>query len=860
MLVLGGLGAFQLFGIFGALFYILNLGTMQIFHLPFESFSTFFAFLPWGIWSFTQLINFTKKSGVEKHGSYQRAAIFPACRWSRALMGMNSRQAPILTFLIINLLGVPSFYTQQLFVVYFLALSCILLGKIIILPTIVGKIKLIKKSALLFLLILIINAYWIFPQLYFLKTNSGWITQSKANQMATEETIYQNLEKGTLNNFLRLEGFYFDLYGINKNFIFTPWKDHFNNIFGFLPYMFFCIFVIGVYQTIRKKEYGYLLILFFCSIALLSATFPFSFLNQILRTNGFINQIFRSPFTKFIILYSLIYGYFIAQGIGLLLKIINKKKAYLTIYLLIYLLIFLYSLPSFQGYFISPEMKTTYPSDYHQVIEYFKNEDKNKRVALLPDYTFWGWFFNKWGYNGSGFLWYGIEQPIVSRTFDTWNSNSESYFWEIKSSLEAEDSLRLENVLNKYKIDYLLIDYSLIPIISSYKSMSYDRIEEIISSNQNISLIFKGVDLALFKVNRINKATNFIEIKSSLPNIGPEIKLTDNDTAYNDYSNYLTKINTSLDIYYPFLDLTTQTRVFDKSWSIKEDKNNFLIDSKLDINLNEYKIEIPTEYSAQIFSNNDYINYQAKLNTQINDKNLTIKIDKKLINSFEILNENQDQFGFAAPQLPQRYGYLVKIKTKNIKGSPYFFYIIDETKNQTIIEEKLRNETEYFILPPRFDYGLGYSFTFQNKSYEHYPAHNILLELSIYLFPFENLKQTKLINNNYLTYDRRQDNISFEAKKINYFTYKVSIKNDTTQENSLIILNQSYDPGWIAFSNNKILEHIKINNWANGFVMPIVDYQLPITIIFWPQYLEFIGLALLVIVFLRILLIKDKNE
>ena len=31
------------------------------------------------------------------------------------------------------------------------------------------------------------------------------------------------------------------------------------------------------------------------------------------------------------------------------------------------------------------------PEDYLEAREFFRNEDKDKRIALLPDYTFWGW-------------------------------------------------------------------------------------------------------------------------------------------------------------------------------------------------------------------------------------------------------------------------------------------------------------------------------------------------------------------------------------------------------------------------------------------------------------------------------------
>src|SRR3989344_70724 len=71
MLLLGGFGMFGLLAVFGfsgllsflgALFYMLNLGTIQIFYLPYESFSTFFAFLPWGIWSFIRIMKHAEEN------------------------------------------------------------------------------------------------------------------------------------------------------------------------------------------------------------------------------------------------------------------------------------------------------------------------------------------------------------------------------------------------------------------------------------------------------------------------------------------------------------------------------------------------------------------------------------------------------------------------------------------------------------------------------------------------------------------------------------------------------------------------------------------------------------------------------
>ncbi len=856
MLLLGGLGMFKViigldprlrgndptspFGLrgasnktiafLGALFYMLNLGTVQIFYLPFESFSTFFALLPWGVWTFIKIISNIKYRILKRD---------------------------LLIFFLINLLGTPAFYTQQLFIVYMLVLGCIALG----------KLKNIKRIFLAFFLILIINSFWILPQVYFLKTNGGWLTQAKSNQITTEDTLYQNLEKGTLGNFLRLEGFYFDLRGIHSTPLFSPWKDHFQGAFELLSYAFAGLMILGFLKTIKEKKIGFVLIFVLSATVLLLATPPFSWINELIRQIPIINQIFRSPFTKFIIPYSLVYSYFVVKGLSFFGTNLKKVSPYIIV------LIFLYSLPAFQGYFFSPEMKVTIPNDYSQVMNYFKTAEKNKRIALLPDYTFWGWFFNKWGYNGSGFLWYGIEQPIVSRTFDVWSSKSESYFWEEKQALEAEDLTQFEKVLDKYNIDYLIMDYSLIPVVSSYKSLATDRIENLIYASQKISLVFRGENVALYQVSHPQKIESFVTLSSGLKNIGPEVKLMIEDRAYQENGDYI--LDSRPDIYYPFADLTTQTRIKDKQWNIKELINSFSINSDVGLDLNNYQFNMPLTSTAGISNDQVIANLKLNLNPFFEDKKIKINFEKVLVKSFDVsgFNNNLTEYALTAPELPQKYGYLIKIRSKNIKGSPLFFYIVDETKKQSMLEEKLRVDTEYFILPHKFDYGLGYSFVFQNKSYKNYPSENLLEEVSVYLFPYEELKSAKFIkNNSTLTIPSFSD--EFEAKKINYFTYKVVINNEVIKRSNNLILYQSYDDGWIAISGGKKLDHVLVNNWANGWEISsqklevssqlkgkklIPNYQLPTTIIiiFWPQYLEFLGFGLLIVAFLFI--IKQKN-
>ncbi len=886
MLLIGGIGAFSLFRVilgrnevttpeslldsgrapsslarmtsepiifFGALFYMLNLGTVQIFYLPYEAFSTFFALLPWGIWIFIKIISNIK---------YQ----------------ISKRD--VLLFLLINLLGTPAFYTQQLFIVYMLILIYITasvfpsrsLSRLWRDSSSTEAVKnFLKKTALTFSIILLINSFWILPQFYFLKTNGKVVSEAKTNQLSTENVYLQNYEKGTLGYFLKLEGFYFDLKGKDGTFLFAPWKDHFKNpVIGIISYLFAGLMLIGLVksltaavkykqnqeQTAAVLSLGFILIFLLCVTGLLLATPPFSWINETFRKAPIINQIFRSPFTKFIIPYSLVYSYFVAKGLSFFGAYLKKVSLYVM-----FILILLYSLPSFKGYFISPEIKVKIPNDYFQVINYFKAEDKNKRIALSPDYTFWGWFFNKWGYNGSGFLWYGIEQPIVSRTFDVWSKTSESYFWEAKTAFESEDVQKIINVFDKYQIDYLILDRSLIPVTSSYKALQYDRIDKLLTESPNITLIFSGKNISLYEISHQYYAKKFVSLSTNLNNIGPKIDITNDDQAFSENGFYISD-NLKFDLYYPFFSLTSQTNLQETGWQITEDDNFFYLSAPLTINSDDFDLYLNDIYQETILVDSLPTNISLRLAPIIENNKLIIKIEKKVVKDFDANINQKTDFGFTDQALSQNIGYLVRVQSINNQGSPLFFYIVDETKKQSYLEDRLDNQISYFILPPRYKYGLGYTFAFQNKFFKNLTASNNLEQLSLYLFPYQALKEMKFVRKGFSKTGPYFSN-NYEVEKINYFTYKVSVSNT-----NMIILNQSFDPSWIAFSNGKILKHVSVNNWANGWKLDgrssMIDDRNnnqgskinnleSIAIIFWPQYLEFLGFGLLFFAFLLII-------
>ena len=890
MILIGGLGVMKLFSdqnsnltikqfnnnflaFLAALFYILNLGTVQIFYLPFESFSTFFGFLPWLIWIFLKLIS------------------------NSTIPQFNN----LILFIIINFFATPSFYTQQLFIVYLLILGLIFIGYIF--TKIIQSNKnfplnfYIKKFIFSFLLIFIINSFWLLPQLYFLKTSSRVVYEAKMNQLATEDVYYQNREKGTLKYFLRLEGYYFDLFDKENHFIFAPWKNHFQTFWP-IQYFFAFLMILGVYYSFRKKDFTFIFPLFLIFIVFLNATWPISAIDDFLRQNKLYNQIFRSPFTKFIFVYSLLYSYFLALGIQKI--VLSTKNQFIKKFFLFsfVILIILYSLPSFQGNFISNEMKVKIPDEYFQIIDYFKKIDKNKRIALLPEYTFWGWYQNKWGYNGSGFLWYGIEQPIVSRTFDTWSEKSESYFWEIKKTINDENLNNFENVLEKYDINYLVLDLSLKPLVGNYKSIQYDRLINLLSKSQKIKLLRQGKYLNLYQVNSHDKQRNFIQIKNNLFSTSPKIKLTDDDTAFKIFGDYFYQENPN--IYFPFLDLTTVSKLFQKKWQLEEEKNYFNIKIKTDFDLTDYQIQnFNSQYQSLLYNENKLSTYSANISYKKEKNELSLFLDKILIKKITEKDltirkncfKNTSCISISLPVFSHRYGYLIKIKNKNFFGRRLFFYVLEQTKKSSYVEDRLKNDIEYYLIPESYYYGMGYNITFHNQNYENLFSENKVESIEIYFFPYENLKSIFLTSPQFHIENNRektinQNPINFDAKRIHYFLYQIKIPSQplNSSNNLTLYLSQSYHDGWKAYVikdqssdirqffytyfpfifGQEIKDHVLVNNWANGW---LIDDQTikqlnnsAIYLIFWPQYLEFLGFGLLIFTFIFILLYKPKTK
>ena len=447
-------------------------------------------------------------------------------------------------------------------------------------------------------------------------------------------------------------------------------------------------------------------------------------------------------------------------------------------------------------------------------------------------------------------------------------------------------------IIEKYNIDYLLYDKSLIPIVGSTKAIQYDRLDLILRDSKNITQIKNFGQLSIYKISHQQKINSFINISSSPPNIGPGIPVTNGDVAYLNHGEYMTTSKKPFDFYYPFLDLTTQSNTSRKTWNIFELPSEWLFTGFLPFNSNSYSYTLLNEVKFNLYIKGNPTEFILPISSNMENKSLNIHFPKLKISNIDLTQgvlKNCSNLGFIdkkiqgtsiqvasnngatgcitypGQDLIQKYGYLVKITNQNLKGQKLFFYILDDTREQNYLEDRLKKNMETYIIAPRFDQGIGYSFNFNNNSYENIESVNRLNSLDIYLLPYTDIKNISLQKTN-LTKEKPTLEVKYNVKKINYYSYLVS--GESLSDNTLI-LYQSFDPGWKTyemangkwqmanwikdlfpfFFGKELKEHVLVNNWANGWLMPSSKFKVQsskLVIVFWPQYLEYLGLGILI--------------
>lgn len=784
--IIGGVGMYFLLKrkIVGALFYLLNFATIQMFYTPFEAFAFHYAALPWLAYTLTNVL-------------------------------IKPTRRNYLIFLIITFLTTPQFYIPTLLIPIALLFFII----------IIASGKHVQRLGLMAVIgFLTINAFWLLPFAYGIPKTAPIIMNAKINQMSSSEDLARNRAFSHPKDILLLRGFSLDFEDFDTNgtpiFLMESWRKYLNIPFVIgIQITIAGITLIGLFASLKKSNRLYLpyTILFIFSVFVLSS----GIVQQYIPILG---EALRFPFTKFSLLFAFSYSTLLVLGI----KTISSVPAF---ELLIGVLLCIQAFPLFTGKLIDSYLQITFPSDYTLLYGYMQNSDKNQRVMVLPQSSYWSWKLYNFHYRGSGFMWFGIPQPLLDRAFDPWSNTNENYYWELSRALYSKDTAGVDMVMRKYDIQYILLD-EYITTPNNARSLFVDEIRELLGPPTKTF-----GKLSLWE--RLSTTNNFVRLAHNLPTVNP-YSWADNDVAYSQLGDYITENG---NITYPFRSLFTKRSVNDREFAISETAETITIGS------------IVESTGASILKS-DTIVYDSTVSGDLNPAAVkpcgllkqgtaTARTDNGTL-VFESRSK-RGCLSFDIPNLSHKYGYIAVVENRHLSGRPMMISFINDTAKHVEVETYLpankQISASYFVLPPLAPDGMGYTIYLSNDSIGNEPTVNEISQIRIYTMPYNEMVQQKIRNNVTM---QQYNNSSFTVSHPNPSLYTV-----TTMDTGTLILSQSYDSGWIAWSNGKILPHVLVNNWSNGWILG-PGTNGTIYIFFWPQLLQFLGFILIPVPFVWI--------
>ncbi len=847
----------KLMRVFGALFYGFNLITVQMFYAPLEAFSVHFVALPWLAYS---LMLYLEKSDKRS----------------------------LLVFSIVSLLITPQYFVTTLFIPTVLLLTVISVVHLFQNKShLKNTFKAVFTAGVVFILI---NAFWLFPYVYGLPKNAPVIQAAKINQMSSDEVFARNRAFGNLGSVLTLKGFTLDFLDyvpdVGTIYMMQSWRDHLAQpVTQVLTWLIVIVMGIGLVASIvqrksgQKSFYALFMVLFSIGFFMLGNDIPvIAELVDFLRGNvPFFGEAFRFAFTKFSLLYVLCYTIFLVIGLQILITFAQRVWKYLgyIILTLFFVGLICLSSPSFTGNFIYPHLRVNLPTEYFSLFQFMETQDLTGRTAVLPQSVYWSWKQYRFDFRGSGFMWYGLHQPLMDRAFDPWSAENENYYWELSQALYSKDTAALERVFTKYDISYIIQDQNLMSSTNP-RSLFNSDIEELFSQMPTVRKL-KDFDRISVYAHSNPSIESFVGIYQNVPHIQGDFTWLSNDQAYIDLGTYISA-NEDAGVLYPYRPLFTKRSVDEREFTTTETNTELFITTE------NHRYVLPkSEMLVYDSATTNDLSNQSLVACGSEQPALTDAAHKQEdgISYLQLMTyQKRICLSFGIPSIELREGYIVVVESRHVAGRPLLFSMINETAKHVELETYLPSKTDwqttYFILPPIAPDGLGYSFYISNDAIGRYESINDLARIRMYKLPYQELQQVKT---GFAQASTPLPTSLFTVQRNNPAWYTISLDQNIPSDTTLV-LNQAFNSGWVAVERietfpyfKKLNGHVLVNNWANAWKLEkriasreeafreenaiterfTLNANRTIMIVFWPQYLQYLGFLLLPVPFVYFL-------
>lgn len=767
-----------------ALYYLLNLGTIQTFYLPLEAFTVHFAALPWLTYE-TMLL-------LEKRTA-KRVATF------------------LSTLLVSSIQG----FIPAVFVAYTVSLA-LLTGTHLV----VHRSKQALTSIIcIWLCVLAANAYWLGSVGYFTITGSKDYVSAYNNIVSTPEFIAKSIKFGSLLNVSLLKSLAWDSNELGGAMM-RPWINHFTNpLIPAIGYGLFALAIVGLIAVLIRKQnsigigLSLSFLYFFGSMAIDMP--PFSWLTGAIQSySPSLMQAFRTTFTKFGVGMSFHYSLFIAIGLYTLflgLKRIPAKIPEIVLPILAAGAIIIYALPIWNNGLIYQKLFVTLPKPYMQMMTYI-NRLPDGRIADFPQDCAEGWYNDLWGYFGSGFLWYGINKPVMARAFDVWSHTNENYYWELSTALRQQDYPAVERIFAKYDIRYILYDQNLTHcrsqkgFSSSLDFLSYLSDSGLYTTRATYST--PGV-LPITVFERTGKpSSSYIRLSSPLPT-GPRIGYADTDPTYKIEGDYQTANTEDTPILF--------SKRGDPIPAGSIDTTNL----------------IPLATASAVLSEPTPCGQRPAVDGE------TFSLDTRTDNVLRWVSTNTDDcIRVSMENINTSAPYILGVTSRHVAGEPLSISVTSKGRSAGLdisLPKHTNMRTDYYFLPPSFRTEVQYDVTVQNSSYNTYSSINDIGDIRLFAYQETETHTTQT--------DTHQATIVTPQSVFHPVSGLYIVTTGTNHVTTNMLLSQAYDTGWYAYdlsAKTRLKNHTLVNNWENGWELP-VETGHSIVIIYLPQLLEYLG-------------------
>lgn len=553
----------------GAMVYIFNLGTAQHFYVVFEMFAVQYAALGW---LFLAVVN---------------------CLYS-------NKKKNYLILLVFSFFSAPMAYASQLWFAYFGAL-------ILFLATInlqERKIAILKKSIATIGLTIAANSFWLLPNLYFLLTDASQIpAKSHINQLFSQESFLHNANFGKIKDVAIFRNFLFNWLDLKSDGKFgdllPQWKEHVSHLsvilIGYVTFVF-SLMGIGVSFFNRKNKIAIALfpVLLLAVFMLMNMNPPFDYFFGWLRDNvSLFKEGLRTPFTKFSLLLMFVVSVYFSIFLQAIMHFMKKAgkisiAVSLTITISVSISLGFYGLPLLQGQLIEKKLINDIPQPYFRLYEWLETQPEQARIVNLPLQTSAGWEFYDWGYEGAGFIWFGMKQPMVVRDFDRWSPYNETLYKELSAALYGNDQQAFIRTLQKFDVSYLLLDKSIINPNKPTDTIKKPEIEAL-PDQMGSKPTWQEDFLSIYDIESLVGKKSFVYAPYSFTLAQGDTTYSERDSIYSEVGPYvsvpLLSVENNQPVIYPFSDyLKDQTPLVeykDNKISIQRDASDLMTDAEV---------------------------------------------------------------------------------------------------------------------------------------------------------------------------------------------------------------------------------------------------------------------------------------